>query len=211
MIASSLARASLSAMKQWIQSGILASARPPLAAVIVLPRADGVGVLLEGRGRGAEQAEAHLRHALGRAGIVAGAVEVDALPHRLRPERHLARDRGVRALVAEGLAAQQPLGDLVMLAKEVARVGHVDGARIVFDPGHAAPQAEMQVGVGHQAQHRHLFREPHRLVPGQHDDRGAEPQIGAGGRHVAQEEERRRRGVVVGEVVFQNPDAAETQ
>ena len=88
---------------------------------------------------------------------------------------------------------------------------HVDGARVIFDPGHAAPQAEMQLGVGHEAQHRHFLCKPHRLVPGENDDRGAEAQAGAGRRDVAQEEERRGRGVVVGEVVFQHPDAAETQ
>ena len=117
----------------------------------------------------------------------------------------------MRAPVSEGLAAQQPLGNLVMLAKEVARVRHVDGARVIFDPGHAAPQAEMQLSVGHEAQHRHFLCKPHRLVPGENDDRSAEAQAGAGRRDVAQEEERRGRGVVVGEVVFQNPDAAETQ
>ena len=117
----------------------------------------------------------------------------------------------MRAFVAEGRTAQQPLGDLAVLAEELARVRHVDGARIVLDPGNAAPEADMQVGIGHQAQHRQVFGEPHRFVPGEHDDRGAQPQAGTGRRDVAQEEKRRGRGVVVGKMVLQHPDAAETQ
>ena len=115
------------------------------------------------------------------------------------------------AVVAEGRAAQQPLGDLAVLAKELAGMRHVDGARVVFDPGHTATETDMQVGVGHQAQHRQVFGEAHRLVPGQHDDGGAQSQAGAGCGDVAQEEQRRGRGVVVGKVVLQYPDAAEAE
>ena len=66
----------------------------------------------------------------------------------------------------------------------------------------AFADAEIEPAVGDEIERRRLFGQQHRIVPGQHDHRGAEPQrLGAHGeRH--QQHQRRRDLVPAGEVML---------
>ena len=75
----------------------------------------------------------------------------------------------------------------------------------------AAADPEIEPAAGQQVEGRGLLGKQYRVVPGQHDDRGAEPQPAGAGAEPGQQVERRRDLAVAGEMVLDDKGAAKAQ
>ncbi len=94
-----------------------------------------------------------------------------------------------------------------------ARAGlvHVDAETAKLVVAIAAADAEIEPAAREKVEGRRLLGEQHRVVPGQHDDRGAEPQ-GRGARaEPGQQVERRRNLTVAGEMVLDDKGAVKSE
>jgi hypothetical protein len=107
--------------------------------------------------------------------------------------------------VRERLSRQPLLDDAIAFGEARPRLVHVDVVGVVLHLGRAAADAEMQRAVRHAVQHGDLLGEPQRVVPRQHQHRGAKRQVGKGRRDVRHEEQRAGRRVIVAEMMFQQP------
>ena len=108
-------------------------------------------------------------------------------------------------------ALQRLPGELPGFAEAVAGGLHADPEGVVFRLRGAAAHADMQVPVAQRLQHRHVLGEAHRVVPGQHHDRGAEAEAGTGGGDMGQEQQRVGLRVVVAEMVLDHPGGVVAQ
>ena len=77
-----------------------------------------------------------------------------------------------------GFPAKSLLDDLEDLREARAALVHVDVVGVVFHLGGAAPDAEMQGSLRQAIEHGDFFGEPQRVIPRQHQHRGAERQVG---------------------------------
>ena len=158
-----------------------------------------------------EQAEAELGHDLGRLRAHRRGVEAPlGVRDRARPDRR-PRDLEELAVPLEDVLGQRLDDDLGGLHEARPRFLHRDAEAGVLHGGRAAAEAEHAAAVREDVEQRDLLGHPHRVVPGQHDDRGAEDDaLGAAG-DVAQQLGRRRRHGVAGEVVLQREDRVEAE
>ena len=108
--------------------------------------------------------------------------------------------------MGEFLPGEALADDVQRFREPAARFRHGHAVSVVFGLRRAAAEAEMQGAPRQRVQHRDLFGDAHRMVPGQHQHRGAEPDIRAERGDMRHEEQRARRRVVVGEMVLQHPD-----
>ena len=113
--------------------------------------------------------------------------------------------------MGEGLAGEAFLDDAIAFGEAGAGLVHVDVVGVVFHLGRAAAYAEMQRALGHAVQHGDLLGQPQRMVPGQHQHRRAERQVGEGRRDMRHEQKRTGRRVVVAEMMLQQPRRIEAQ
>ena len=129
---------------------------------------------------------------------------------RPRPDRG-ARDLEEFAVVLEALVRQRLDDDLRRLDKARPRLPHRDAEALVFDARRAAPEAEQAAPAAQDIEQRDLLGDAHRVVPRQHDDRGAElDALGAAG-VIGQQLGRRRRHRVAGEVVLEREQRVEAE
>ena len=92
-----------------------------------------------------------------------------------------------------------------------ARFVHAEAEGGEFAPGEAAAHAETEPALGEIVQHRGLFGDPQRIVPGQDDGRRADVDVRADGGHVGHELDVVRHERVIGEMVFGRPEAIEAE
>ena len=158
-----------------------------------------------------QHAEAELGDDLGRFRADRAGIEAPlGIGDRPRPDRH-ARDLEELALVLEHFVAQRLDHDLRRLGEARPRLAHRDAEAFVLGRGGAAPEAEQAAPAAHDVEQRDLLGDPHRVVPRQHDHRGAElDALGAAG-EVGQQLGRRRRHGVAGEVMLQRPQRVEAE
>ena len=103
------------------------------------------------------------------------------------------------------IALLQPFEEhLRIFDKGAAALVHVEAVALEFDPSEAAPDAEDHAPVRHMVEHRHFFRDPHRIVPGQNDDGRAKLDVLGAACEIGQELSDVRAHRVVREVM---PDA----
>ena len=88
---------------------------------------------------------------------------------------------------------------------------HVETEAVVFDLAQPPTEAHDHAAVGQMIEYGDLLGHPHRVVPRQHDDHGAQLDVLGLGRHVGEELHRIRRHGVVGEVVLNGPYRVEPQ
>src|ERR1044071_4333202 len=92
---------------------------------------------------------------------------------RPRPDRR-ARDLEELALLLEAVLGQRLDDDLRRLDKARPRLLHRDAEAFVFDARGTAPKAKQAAAAAEDIEQRDLLRDSHRVMPGQHDDRGAQ-------------------------------------
>ena len=97
------------------------------------------------------------------------------------------------------------------LIEAPARFVHAETEGGELAAGEAAAHAEPEPALGEIVQHRGLFGDPQRIVPGQDHGGRAEIDIRTDGRHVGHELDVVRHERVVVEVVFGRPQAVEAQ
>ena len=159
-----------------------------------------------GEGGEAERRQGEIGHHARALRAADGAVELHRLFHRLRAQADRARHLVIGPVMGEFLPGEALADDVQRFREPAPRLRHGDAVSIVFGFRRAAPEAQMQRAPRQRVQHRDLLGDAHRVVPGQHQHRGAEPDIRAERRHMRHEEQRARRRVVVREMVLQHPD-----
>src|SRR3984957_9359967 len=121
-----------------------------------------------------QEAEAELRHDLGRVGTDRRGVEAPlGMRDRARADRG-ARDLEEFALMLEAVVAERLDDDLRRLNKARPRLAHRYPETLVFYTRRAAAKAEEAPTAAHDVEQRDLLGDPHWIVPRQHDNRGAE-------------------------------------
>src|SRR5262249_11940117 len=88
---------------------------------------------------------------------------------------------------------------------------HVDAKAAELVVAIAAADAEIEPAAGEQVKRRGLLGEQYRVVPGQHDDRGAEAKGRGAGAKPGQQVERRGDLAVAREVMLDNESAAKAE
>ena len=129
---------------------------------------------------------------------------------RPRPDRG-ARDFEELAVIGKGFAAQRRDDDLGRLDKARPRLLHRHAEPLVFDAGRAAPEAEQAAPAAQDIEQRDLLGDAHRVVPRQHDDRGAELDPLRAPGVIGEQLGRRRRHRIAGEMVFEREDRVEAE
>ncbi len=114
----------------------------------------------------------------------------------------------VAPVIGEGLAVERTVEDLPALAEALARLLHLDAERVVLVLRGAATEPEMEVLLRQMRQRGDLAGEPERLVPGRHEDAGAEREVGEAPGDVTEYEQRARHREVVREVMLEHPGGA---
>ncbi len=109
------------------------------------------------------------------------------------------------AVMRKRLARQSLFDDLEDLGKARAALVHVDVVGVVFHPRGATPDAEMQGALRQAVEHGDFFGQPQRMIPGQHQHRGAERQIRKFRGDMRHHQQRARRRVVVAEMMLEQP------
>src|SRR6185437_8085550 len=130
--------------------------------------------------------------------------------HRAWANRR-ARDLEELALVLEHGLRQRLHHDLRGL--DEARTGflHRDAEASVFDARGAPAEAEHAAPATQYVEQRDLLGDAHRIVPGQHDHRGAERDALGAARVVAQQLRRRGRHRVAGEMMLEREQRVEAE
>src|SRR5215472_1124469 len=96
------------------------------------------------------------------------------LVQRLGPNTHLGN---LEELAVEGkaLLRKRELDDLGRFGKPLARLAHRHPEPVEFDTPGATTEAERETApLGHDVEHRNLFGDANRVVPGKHHDHRAE-------------------------------------
>ena len=109
------------------------------------------------------------------------------------------------AVMRERLSRQPLLDDLEHFGKARAALVHIDIVGIIFHLRGAAPDAEVQGAPGQQVEHGDLLGEPQRMVPGQHQHRSPQRQIGEFGRDMRHHQQRTWRRIIIAEMMFEQP------
>ena len=177
----------------------------------VLPGLQDAAQQLVGEGREAQRRQAEIGHDRGALQAADGAVEARHPALQRRPQHGRRGPVGVMAGMGHRPALQRLPGELPGLAEAVAGGLHADPEGIVFRLRGAAAHADMQLPVAQRLQHRHVLGEAHRVVPGQHHDRGAEAEARAGRGDVGEEQQRVGLRVVVAEMVLHHPGGVVAQ
>ena len=87
----------------------------------------------------------------------------------------------------------------------------IDAEAGILDITKATPEAEDHATTGQMVEHGNLFRDTHRVMPGQHDDAGTEFDLAGTARHIGQELHHVRTHGVIGEMVLDAPHRIEAQ
>ena len=158
-----------------------------------------------------EQAEAEPGHDLGRLRAHRGGVEA-ALRVRGGPRPDRGRgDLEELAVPVEDLLGQRLDDDLRGLDEAGTRLLHRHAEAGVLHAGRAAAEAEHAAAVREDVEQRDLLGDPHRIVPGEHDDGGTQRDALRAAGDVAEELSGRRRHGVAGEVVLEREDGVEAE
>ena len=158
-----------------------------------------------------QYAEAELRHDLGRVRADRRGIEPPlGMRHRPRPDRG-ARDLEEPPFMLEAVVRQGLDDDLRRFDKAWPRLVHRDAEALVFDARRAASEAKHATSAAQDVEQCDFFGDPHRIMPGQHDDRGAEADAAGAASEIGEQLRRRRRHRVAGEVVFEREQRVEAQ
>ena len=130
----------------------------------------------------------------------------------------------------DGPGADRHLGDLVEFALPIetlirqrlddqlrgfdkARAGffHRDAEALVFHGRRPAAEPHQRAPAAHDIQQRDLFRDTDRVVPGQHDDAGAQCDLAGPAGIIAEHLQRRGRHGVAGKMMLQRKKGIEAQ
>ncbi len=152
-----------------------------------------------------ENADAELRHDLDR--LRTDRRRIGASAERLE---RAGTDFAARLLdvfaVKLAIAVLQPFEKhLRILDEGAAALVHVEAIAFELDAPEPASDAEDHAAIRHMVEHRHFFRDAHRVVPRQHDDSRAELDILGAAREIGQELRHVRAHRVVGEVMLDAP------
>ena len=148
-----------------------------------------------------------------RHGILAGRHGVDAPVERMLRARP---DLDARLLVVLAVAFHEAGLQRVddhrrRLVEAAARFVHAEAEGGELAAGEAAAHAEAEPALGQIVQHRGLFGDPQRIVPGQDHGGGADIDVRTDRRHVGHQLDVVRHERVVVEVMFGRPEAVEAQ
>ena len=155
--------------------------------------------------RQADRRNAEIAHDFGARRAADRAVEMHFLADGLGTNADRPLDVPELAAMAERLSRQSLFDDLEHFGEARAALVHVDIVGVVFHLGGAAPDAEMQGALRQAVEHGDLFRQPQRMIPGQHQHRGAERQVGKFRGDMRHHQQRAWRRVVIAEMMFQQP------
>ena len=158
-----------------------------------------------------QDAEAELGHDLGRFRADRRGVEaLLGMRDRARPDRG-ARDLVELALPLEFGLAQRLADQLRGFGEARPRLAHRDAEALVFDARRAPAKAEQAAPAAQDVEQRDLLGDADRVVPRQHDDRGAERDpLGAAG-EIGQQLQRRRRHRIAGEMMLEREQRVEAE
>ena len=115
------------------------------------------------------------------------------------------------ALIGERLALERQLDDLQAFLEQLAGIEHVEPEGLELGGRAAPPEAQAQRPLGQVGKDGDLLGHPQRMIPGGDDDSRAQPEIGVLGRDVGQDLERVGGGVVIGEMMLDQPRRVVTQ
>ena len=132
----------------------------------LVPLCEIPAVPVHGKVRDPEHGQVEPGHDERRFRAAGRAVEPDPLERRFRPQPDRTVDGEERAVMGEGLPRQRLADDRASLAEARPRLAHVDAEGVVFEPGDAAPEADVERAPAEPAHHRNLAGQPQRVVPG---------------------------------------------
>ena len=155
--------------------------------------------------------EAELGHHLGRFRADGRRIEASfRMRHRPRPDRR-AGDVVEFPVIFETLLRQRQAHDLGRFHEAPARLLHRDAEARVFHARRAAAEAEQAAPAAQHIEQRDLLGDPDRIVPRQHDHRGAQRDPLRPSGEIGQQLRRRRRHRIAGEMMLQREERIEAE
>ena len=136
---------------------------------------------------------------------------------RVRALQRLGLDHDVVVVPALAAMAEAALGgprladDLHRLVEALGRLVDRDAEAVELGLAIALADAEIDAAAGQQVERRDLLGDQHRIVPRQHDHRGAEPDVLGARGEIGQHRHRGRDLALAGEVMLDHEELLEAE